>query len=292
MNTSNSSTGSVTINIHFAVLVPLVSLLIMTSNMAIIIAFRKIPSLLERPSELLILNLAFADFLTGLALTLDSPSLIISGSWPFKAYGCRLVIALFYGTIHTGLATLLAISVDRFLLIYKQYPQYLKVVSQTHVKITIMVCWSIGVLSVVIEQSLWNVAKKIDRETAGGIDFDKICLVPPRRIRAYSITLFLTLYILPVAIISGLSLAFFCLLLKRLKSNNRLGPGSALSTADVSSSSIAGIGHEDASATAGNDGLRRATTTHKRYLKPVISLLCLSNCNDAVYDTVLYLCCR
>ena len=52
-------------NLFFAIFIPILCFLITIGNLGTIIAFWKLPSLRDKPSELLILSLSCADFITG-----------------------------------------------------------------------------------------------------------------------------------------------------------------------------------------------------------------------------------
>ncbi len=208
------------VNISYAIFVPILIFVITFANILIIAGFVKIPSLrAERPSEVLILNLAIVDLLTGLELSFASPSYVLFDMWPSGELGCRLGSGVFYICIHTSLATLVAISVDRFLLVYNEYPTYLLIQSKYRVRMTIAVCWAVGICSFVVEQSVWNYSKTIN-ENARNIDFNRVCLVPPRRIYSYSLIVFLLLYITPTMVVTLSSIAFIHTLRKRLRSIN------------------------------------------------------------------------
>ena len=204
------------VDIFFAIFLPILCSITSIANFATIVAFFREPSLRERPSELLILSLACADFGTGfLALPLYAPAFILPDNWPLGEIGCRIQVVFFDLTVHASLLTLLSISVDRFLLVFLEYPKYLKVQTYRTIRVIITICWAIAVLTAILEMSMWNIAKTLDL-TASQIDHSKHCLSPPRRMRAYSLPLFIVFYFIPISLMITLSVAFLYLLHRRL----------------------------------------------------------------------------
>ena len=131
-----------------------------------------------------------------------------------------------------------AICLDRFLLVYKEYPQYVKIQSKRRIYINIAFAWLWPMAWGVIEISLWDVGKKIIDETTTLIDFSKICISPSRRIKAFAGPLFLQSIIVPIILVVGLSAGFFYLLHKRLVTSWSMRAGSQFGNqlATVSSS--------------------------------------------------------
>lgn len=218
------------INIYYAIAFPLISLVTTVFNLTTIVAFIKVPGLRDKPGEFLILNLCCADLLTGAAfIPTASPQYITPGHWPLGEAGCRVVTSIMNLSIHGSLFALIAISFDRFLMVSVEYPKYVKMQSYRRIYLTIGICWTLAVLTVIIEQALWEWAKTVD-ETAASIDYKKFCLVPPRRIRWFSLTFFAVLFFLPVVTVFLLSIAFLWQLRKRLKKNVGSGLSKAAKT--------------------------------------------------------------
>ena len=85
-NTSNETSwdNKVEINVAYAVVIPTVCILTIIGNLGTIYAFWKLPELLEKPSEMLILSLSCADLLNGLIVMPSfAPVWITPGYWPF-----------------------------------------------------------------------------------------------------------------------------------------------------------------------------------------------------------------
>ena len=182
---------AVQVNVFYAIFIPTLIIVSTIMNLATIAAFWKLPSLREKPSELFLLNLSCADLLlTGMVL-LPFGSFVTStlGYWPTGENGCIVNFALLNLSIHGSLFGLTMISVDRFLLVYMEYPQYLNKVTRANVYKVIATGWALAMLSVVIELSLWNVAKDID-ETARNITFEFVCFTTTSCARIITAVLF------------------------------------------------------------------------------------------------------
>ena len=214
--TANETLDTYIVNVGYAVFIPVLILVIIVMNVGTIAAFWKVPSLRDNPSELLILNLACADLLTGTTvLPLTSPLYITPGVWPMGEIGCAIVVFFLNLSISGSLFALTTISIDRFLLVYMEYPRYVKTMTRKRVYKVIAVGWMLALLTIVVELSLWDKAKHID-ETAKNINFRKVCLSPARRVEAFALSFFLTLFLLPVLVVCGLSLGFLYQLRLRL----------------------------------------------------------------------------
>ena len=214
--TANETLDTFVVNIGYAIFIPVLILVIIVINLGTILAFWKEPSLRDNPSELLILNLAFADLLTGTTvLPLTSPLYIAPGVWPMGEIGCAIVMFFLNLSVSGSLFALTTISIDRFLLVYMEYRRYVKTMTRKRVHKVIAVGWMFTIFTIVIELSLWDKAKYID-ETAKIINFRKVCLSPARRVEAFALSFFLTLFLLPVLVVCSLSLGFLHQLRLRL----------------------------------------------------------------------------
>ena len=233
-NVSNGINGTeslqqIEINIFFVVLLPILIIVTSILNLATIVAFWKLPSLREKPSDLLILNLSCADLITGMVLfPISAPLHMTPNYWPTGEIGCVVAICFLNICIHGSLFALTTISIERFMLVYMEYPQYTKTVTRQRIYKVIAAGWIFVFCTVVIEVGLWNKTKDID-DSAAEINFNEVCLSPARRIESYSLTIFLVLYLFPVMLVCGLSLAFLYQLRKRLEKNT---PGTDVMSED------------------------------------------------------------
>ena len=207
----------VDINIGFAIFFPVLILTTTSMNIGTIVALWKLPTLRDKPSELLILNLACSDLLTGLVvLPLSSHLYITPAGWPLGEISCAILAFFIDISVHGTLFALMTISLDRFLLVYLEYPKYIKHVTRRRVYKIVAVGWVFAHFTAILEVGFWEKAKDID-ETAASIDYTKYCLSPPRRVHTFSLCFFLILYLLPVMLVCGLSVAFLYQLRNRLR---------------------------------------------------------------------------
>ena len=213
---SSVNETAVEVNVFYAMVLPVISLLATFLNVAIIYAFWKLPKLCQRPSELLVLNLSCSDLMTGLlVIPLGSPLFITPHSWPFGKVGCQILVLFLNMSLPASLFALISISMDRFLLVYMAYPKYVKLQSKIRIHFNIAACWIISTLSVIIELSVWNYAEE-DIKDILVIDYSEFCLSPPRRLKSFTTTYFILLYFLPIILVCTLSIAFLYHLNKRL----------------------------------------------------------------------------
>ena len=270
--TDEPSLQPVYVNIFYAIFIPILWFLITIGNLGTIIAFWKLPSLRDKPSELLILSLSCADFITGfIIIPLISPIYITPGYWPFKEMSCRIFIFFMDLAVHASLFTLCMISIDRLLLVLKEYPQYMKIQTHFRIQTTLAIGWTSSMITGIIEVTLWEIAKDLD-ESAGLIDYTQYCLSPPRRMQEFALSFFLMLYFLPVLLVCGLSTVFFCLLYKRLNKSWKMRAEAQIPPLNlravqrhVSPSSLV---HQDSQQTM-------SSQQRNRYIKPAITLLAL-----------------
>ena len=282
LGTEDKSERIVLINIGYAIFMPVLAILVIFGNVLIIYAFWKLPSLREKTSELLILNLSIVDLCTGVTLLYISPVFIIRGYNPLRELGCRLANFLFHFTVNAGSFTLVAISMDRLLLVLIDYPKYLKFQSHSRIRFTIALCWITAFAVCAMEHSIWNLAKTLN-DSAANIDFNEICLSPPRRLRAFSLFAFIGLYLGPVALVCGLSMTFFVLLWRRIRRPNRVGMLSEDAATDSSVHTNPTTAEERVVPNVEIQGVepgppmqrRQQRVQMNRYLKPAVSLTVL-----------------
>ncbi len=265
------------VNVLYAVFIPFLIFTATLMNLMTIAAFWKVPSLREEPSELLILNLACSDLLTGMTvLPMVAPLYITPGFWPMGEFGCAAVVFFMNLSISGSLFALTTISTDRFLLVYMEYPQYMKTVTRKRVYKIIALGWLFALLTVVIELSLWEKAKLIDI-TARSINFLRVCLSPARRVQAFALSFFLSLFFFPVLLVCGLSIAFLYYLRARLQKVRKTHPASCSDTSSQRSEVVPGavaiqIPEENVESRSQGSN-NRDVDVNKRYIKPGITLV-------------------
>ena len=275
--TGNQTDVDVTVNVFYAIVIPLTSLVATGLNIATIYAFWRLPKLRHKPSEVLILNLSCADLLTGmLVLPLASPLYITPGAWPFGEVGCQIAILLLNIGIPASLFALISISMDRFLLVYMEYPKYVTIQSKFRIYITIATCWVAALLSVFIELGVWNYAEE-DIKDQLIIDYTKLCLSPARRLKSFFLTYFLVLYFIPIVAVCSLSIAFLYYLHKRHVNSKRRSTETMKTVRDsteISSVSSTPSGSQQQL----QEPPKKKSPSHvlrKRYIRPAATLVSL-----------------
>ena len=262
---SVANSTDVNVNVFFAIFLPVLSLVTIVLNSMTVFAFWKLDKLREKPSELLILNLSCADFLTGLfVIPLWSPVYMTPEHWPMGEIGCRIAISALNMAIHGSLFALLSISIDRFMLISMDYPRYVHTQTKRTIKFIIAACWCIAVITVAIEMGFWSRAMTID-EDAATVDFNQYCLSPPRRLSRFSLSFFLILYLIPVIAVCTLSIAFLYRLHLRLQD----GEKKRLRSASSPPSQIS------LDSESNQVSLIPAREIRSRYVKPAVTLVAL-----------------
>ena len=269
--TPAASANEKEVNLFFAVFHPLLIIITVLGNLATIIAFWKEQRLRGKPSDLLILALAVVDLITGLVvIPLQSSLYIIPGQRPIGEFGCLLLVFTANFVLISSLLILIGISLDRFFLISQEYPHYLKQQSGYRVHIYIAFALGVAALTDIIELSLWNYMKRVNDYV---IDYNSVCLSPPRRNVTFSLTFFFICFITPVVIVTTLSTGFLYLLWHRLLKTREVGvsnrPG--IVGQDTASNNPSG----NARSTPGDSGSASDPSVKNRYVKPAITLLAL-----------------
>ena len=266
--------NSMTSGVHYFLEVTVLSVLtpfIILGNSATMIAFWKMPGLTEKVSNLVILSLACADLGIGLELMMVLPSRI-AGHWLIGKTGCQVSVFLLNVFIISGIFTTASISLDRYLLISKAYPEYLKIQSRRKINITISVIWLYALTMGFVTIILWDllIVPGIKPE---GFDYGKECSSPLVHVFIPSAIFFMLNIFLPLVAIEVLSLSFVIKLRHKLKVSPALGvvsqPQSDGSlqkksnmsshhasklTFDLPASARASVGH------SGPDGCAKGTT--------------------------------
>ncbi|XP_072022097.1 beta-3 adrenergic receptor-like [Amphiura filiformis] len=240
--------------------------------MATIAAFLKVTLLQQKPGYLLILNLACADLGIGLVEIFHFPQLALK-MWPYGKSGCMLINFMINLFLTAGLVTIVAISMDRFLLLSREYPKYLRIQSRKRIICIIGGIWLYGILMGIVDVLFW------DKLTPPGFhdyfDFSKNCRSPPNHNLVFALVKFFTQMIGPLLAVESFSVAFFVRLIRKLRqpmvhpmSNTSMAsqnPSSSRSAAGPSGSSTGPMAHGAAIP-------RPDADPNKRYKKAAIVL--------------------
>ena len=123
--------------------------------------------------------------------------------------------------LSVSLSTLCAISVDRVKLVATEYARYIQWQSLNRIKTIIVICWMISFIPVILELSLWKLAKVISIE-ASLINFKYTCVSPGKFIIPYSLFIFLVFSLIPIVFITISSSVFVFLFRKQQKKWQRI----------------------------------------------------------------------
>ncbi len=245
------------------VLLCIVIPLTIVGNLSTIIAFAKVRSLREKPSDLLILALSCADLGIGFALAMLFPVTAI-GYWPWGERGCQFYVFFANIFVFSGVIITACISLDRYLLISRDYPKYVQIQTKKNVIVTILIVYGYATLVGVIEMALWNT---ISVPIPGGkknFNYARECRSPPKHNFMYAVIMFMVNMFLPMIIVEFLSLTFVFLLRRKLKKRAQVGDMSENRSFQLTASSTRG--------TNSNVGQNVAKNTRSRYTKAAITL--------------------
>ncbi|XP_022110073.1 alpha-2B adrenergic receptor-like isoform X2 [Acanthaster planci] len=199
-----------------ATLLSVASLLTLVGNLGTLAAFWINRSLRQKPSNLFLVSLSAADFLVGLVVLPLRALETALGYWPLGEEVC--MIQTFFANIGVTVAIYIitAISIDRFLLVSKDYSRYLAIVSQKTVKGTIFFLWCSVILNSLLEMVLWATDAL---PPPIPVNFDFVCLPPVKLNQAFLMAIFICGFFIPLSIMAVCSLGFMLHLRKRLKGN-------------------------------------------------------------------------
>ncbi|XP_072047144.1 uncharacterized protein [Amphiura filiformis] len=244
----------------------LMSILTILGNVMIIFAFQQERSLRARPSNLLILAVSISDLIYGIHLFVYF-GITISG-YPYGEIGCMISVFTEYTYIISNIL-LVAISLDRLLLVSLSYSKYTKWQSKSRIKLQISICYAIGITTSIVEVSLWNYAKRV-KTIAASINFNLYCLYPARRMKSYGIFVTIGYFCIPVVMVTFLCAVFFALLRLRIKKTRQISCSSISGTQSNEQFTVSTQGDVQ-----DNDDDENRSVVRKRYLKPAITLAAL-----------------
>ncbi len=265
---------------------------ILFGNGLTLIAFWKEKSLRSGPSNNLIIALTLNDFLYGChILFLVGIPYSFFTDYPYGEYGCMAAV-ICNNIFVVGNLLLLAITVDRILLVALKYSTYVKFQTSRRVAIEIAICYIIVAAIVTTELGLWNFAKKFDH-VAKILNFEQYCLSPARRLKEFGLLLSFGFYVIPIVSIFALNIVFFALLIRKIKNRSKIGDSTMHSQVDTMRRNQAtSLG--DKTDDRGSDS--KTNSTRNRYIKPAVTLgvlvvaMAISNIPYCTYIIVASFC--
>eukprot|EP00057_Strongylocentrotus_purpuratus_P028843 XP_011683317.1 PREDICTED: uncharacterized protein LOC105447218 [Strongylocentrotus purpuratus] len=148
-------------NLPLSALIPVVAIygiFIATTvigNLLVIISYFQDRKLRQRPANLIILNLAFADLIVGLVSLTVNLTTIVSGRWLFGEYICRLYSVIDYVAVYVSCVMIVFISIDRYLLVTKPI-KHRSFVTRKRVRYAIISAWIINFTVFVLLSFGWS----------------------------------------------------------------------------------------------------------------------------------------
>ncbi len=185
-------------------------------NLGTIIAFYTEPSLNAKPSNLITLNLAFADL--GMSVfTIPIFQIMVGamGYWPWGELPCRVILSIAMVLVFAGVLFIILMSWDRYLLLALEYSDYVKKQNSKRLKIVILVTWLAAMSQAVYEAATWDIiiaATPAQYRT----DFSKECECPSMKTLTASMFCAFIFSIFPIASIALLGTLIVARLRKRL----------------------------------------------------------------------------
>ena len=278
-------------------------------NLGTIIAFFTEPNLNTKPSDLIILNLAFADL--GMAIfTIPIFQVMVGayGYWPWGETPCRVLLSIGMVLIFAGVLFIILMSWDRYMMLALQYSDYLKKMSYKRVKIVIGITWFAAMTQALYEAATWDTiiaATPVMYRT----NFDLECDCPSMKLLTatwFCALIFSVIPVIAIVLLGGLILAN---LRKRLMNWKKVGFNNVTSISGNSTKTTSldvhngkqanpSVNVDDNSVTATTshaseqNTAKKQHTVHKRYVKPILTytvlVLSLTACTLPLYIYIIY----
>ncbi|XP_072037150.1 melanocortin receptor 5-like [Amphiura filiformis] len=116
--------------------------------------------------------------------------------------------------VSAGMVTTVAISVDRFLLLFWEYPKYLRILTRKRIMCIIGGIWLYGILLGTVELLLWDMLMSPSLHDYFG--FIQDCRSPPKHNLVFALVVFIIGLFGPLLAIDSFSIAFFVWLIRKL----------------------------------------------------------------------------
>ena len=209
-------------SVFLGILLFLLSIISILGNICTILAFKSNHRLRHKHSNLLILSLSCLDLVIG-ATGLPSAAVYTGlGIWPLGRYVCVMNALFSVMGVSGGMYTVTAINIDRYLLVSREYPSYLRIQSSRNLKLQIAGAWLLAILIGLSETIIWVAGGTSDAERL--IDYTNECRSPVRTDKLFVYATFVLVFALPFLIMIISNLRFVVLLRRRLRKPNRPTP--------------------------------------------------------------------
>ena len=216
-------------DILYMIVSAIIAVLTIVGNIGTILAFWKVSALREKPSDLLILCLTCADLGVGIIGVYDFPRRVL-GYWPYGLIGCQARAMLRDTCLTVGIVSTAAISYDRFLLVSREYPKYMKTQSKSRILCKIAGAWIYGIALGLSEVILWSYISPPDGLE---FDYDVECRNPVKHNALCSLIYYILVIFMPLVLVEVFSLLFVHRLNRKLRGVIAIQPGDLSQTDDT-----------------------------------------------------------
>ena len=254
------------------------SILAGIGNLGTIWAFCSSATVRRKPSDMILLSLACADF--GVA-TFILPRVIyvqIASYWPFGEIGCRFSSLISGTLVVAGEYTVILLSWDRYRMLTMDYSKYMKRHTTGFIAAAIAVTWFISSLKGLIDNAIWNwVLNSLPPNQ--GPNYALRCRTPGLY-KAKWVLFNMCLSITRVLAVAMLGVLIVVKLHKRLRQFQRVGDVSSSTRQETSNSndntlSTVSTSNANPSRNANSKTDDARAVMRKRYIKPVITYITL-----------------
>ena len=194
-----------------------------TANLGTIVAFFTDAKIGVQANDLIVLNLAFADFGT---VFISTPFKIvvtsICGRWPLGEMACFIIFPFSNIMLAAGFFFIILMSWDRHLMLAVEYSEYLKRMSRKRLKTIIAVMWIVSCAPGVIEMIFWDTMVQ-NTPPEHHIDFSKTCEGPAARFVTATVIMSLLFAVFPVSVVAIFGVLILLSLRARLKRWQNVG---------------------------------------------------------------------
>ena len=192
-----------------------------------------------RPSNLILLSLAIADFGTGVIMLPILTSSNALQKWPFGGIvGCKAFIFFESTFLASGILHILLLTWDRYKLLVKNYPAYVTGQTRRAVLKAVLLTWIFSLIPGIIELASWDYNLAAILKNGIRVNYNFICVPPSTRRLYYALSFNLVFRFLPVILILLFGVLMVIGLCHQIKHWKRIQPnaiGQCLHFQDTSS---------------------------------------------------------
>ncbi|XP_077994331.1 5-hydroxytryptamine receptor 1B-like [Glandiceps talaboti] len=203
------------VTVCIAIVLSLVSLATVLDNLFIIFAFYSDVKLRQKPSNRLLVSLAFSGLLTGAVSMPFEIEWMHRDIWKHGETTCKFVLLVDFVACFVTVVCVILVSVDRYIMVTKGM-QYAVIQTGKRVVIYCYITWLLGLL-LYTPSLLWSTVTG-----QRNINYDVTCKNEEFHSLPYNICKFVVGYILPGFLIAYLNVAVYCHVRKRLNGSFKI----------------------------------------------------------------------